>query len=181
MREIALKLCDDGGESVEINSISCPIEEKGNNAVTRHQCGATLDLEDRLKRLEENKNEMKTDIDNIRKKIEEINLGNQEMLQKILEKLEKPSQVEPNRSERLINTANRNGTCFLCGKRGHFAREYRKHCYREETGKRQTATVRSQSVGGKEQGSVPQHAFGRCPIVRAYICKKAGIIIYLWQ
>ena len=29
--------------------------------------------------------------------------------------------------------------------------------------------MRSQSVGGKEQGSVPQHAFGRCPIVRAYI------------
>ena len=170
VREIALKLCEDSGESVEINSISCPIEEKGNNAVTRHQRGATLDLEDRLKRLEENKNEMKTDIDDIRKKIEEINLGNQEMLQKILEKLEKPSQVEPNRSERLINTANRNGTCFLCGKRGHFARECRERinaASRQESDRTQHV-VRSQSVGVKSGGSMPQ-AFGKCPTVQAFI------------
>ena len=170
VREISLKLCDDGGESVEINSISCPIEEKENNTVTRHQRGATLDLEDRLKRLEENKNEMKTDIDDIRKKIEEINLGNQKMLQKILEKLEKPSQVEPNRSERLINTANRNGTCFLCGKRGHFARECREHinaASRQESDRTQHV-VRSQSVGVISGGSMPQ-AFGKCPTVQAFI------------
>ena len=152
LREIALKLCEDDGEGIEVNSISCPIEVKESNK-------ATLDLEDRLKKLEEDRNEMKTKVDDIRKKIEETNLGNQEMLKKILENLEKPSQAEPNR---------RNGsdTCFVCGRRGHLARECRERinaANRQESDRTQHV-VRSQSVGVKSRGSMPQ-AFGKCPTV----------------
>ena len=83
--------------------------------MTRQEHGATLDLENRLKRLEQDRNEMKKIVDDNRKKIEKTNLGDQEMSKKVLEKLEELSQVEPNRSERPTITTNRNGTCFLCG------------------------------------------------------------------
>ena len=156
MREIALKLCEDGGEGIEINSMSCPIEVKESNK-------ATLDLEDRLKKLEEDRNEMKTNIDNIRKKIEETSLANQEMFKKILENLEKPSQAEPNRR-------NSSDTFFVCGRRGHFARECRERINavsRQESDRTQHV-VRSQSVGVKSGGSM-QQAFGKCPTVQAFI------------
>ena len=156
VREIALKLCEDGGEGMEINSISCPIEVKESNK-------ATLDLEDRLKKLEQNRNEMETNVDDIRKKIEETNLANQEMFKKILENLEKPSQAEP-------NMRNSSDTCFVCGRRGYFARDCREriNAASRQGSDRTQHVVRSQSVGVKSGGSMPQ-AFGKCPTVQAFI------------
>ncbi|KAK3774885.1 hypothetical protein RRG08_007244 [Elysia crispata] len=85
------------------------------------------------------------------------------MFKKILENLEKPSQAEPSRR-------NRSDTCFVCGRRGHLARECREHinAARRQESDRTQHVVRSQSVGVKSRSSMPQ-AFGKCPTVPALI------------
>ncbi|KAK3735018.1 hypothetical protein RRG08_051774 [Elysia crispata] len=58
----------------------------------------------------------------------------------------------------------------MCGRRGHFARECRERinaASRQESDRTQHV-VRSQSVGVKSGGSMPQ-AFGKCPTVQAFI------------
>ncbi|KAK3727295.1 hypothetical protein RRG08_049918 [Elysia crispata] len=85
------------------------------------------------------------------------------MLKKILHNLEKPSQAESNKW-------NSSDTCFVCGRRRHFARECRERinaASRQESDRTQHV-VRSQSVGVRSRGSMPQ-AFGKCPTVQAFI------------
>ncbi|GFO18491.1 Pol polyprotein [Plakobranchus ocellatus] len=58
----------------------------------------------------------------------------------------------------------------MCGRTGHYAQNCRSRLPKDRSsGKRKTPAVSSQSIGGQEQGSLADEAFGNCPVATAHI------------
>ncbi|GFO37569.1 Pol polyprotein [Plakobranchus ocellatus] len=163
IRETALTLSEEENHEAQVCVINT---QKRNDQPTKID-----EVENRLKKLEDEGNRLKKTLTNMDFKIHEAHKRSEEMFAQILSKLEKKADsTDRNKNHNNYADRRQNNECFMCGRTGHYAQNCRSRVPKNwSPGKRKTPAVRSQSVGGQEQGSLADKAFGNCPVATAHI------------